>query len=336
MPQRMEPPGDALRRVGALSGLFRPCCRSVSRKCRIDCFSPRPARCRQINLLDLPPSLRTRLGVVNSGFGFQEPRKDAVQNPSRAVYLGTVEFVKMHPAFFEIVDAVGHKDFRRRDLEEQFDSTANRRHARPPSPAGARLARRCARGSCSRCCPEAGILVLSPAPTDEITAAAPPRTFLSKPCRPGVAPLVRPIRPRWPSSRRRPNRAQWHPTTADAAIKLAWMLDHPEQVSAMGRAAAATVARTPHPVLCRRRRRRATQSCCHSRNAWSISVNFLAADAARWFLGDTDCAPATCSRSLISRRPARHRRAVFAHFLACMPEDATAQITGKLIRYHLP
>ena len=64
----------------------------------------------------LPDAVRARLGVVGSGFGFEdEPAADATQGggTSAAVaYLGTVDFVKMHPAFFDIIDAVDNPDIR--------------------------------------------------------------------------------------------------------------------------------------------------------------------------------------------------------------------------------
>lgn len=60
------------------------------------------------------PEARSRTAVVNSGFGFEavelSPRMRE-RKPTIA-YLGTVDFVKMHPGFFDAVDALTGKDIR--------------------------------------------------------------------------------------------------------------------------------------------------------------------------------------------------------------------------------
>lgn len=57
---------------------------------------------------------RSKLAVINSGFGF--PRADRcapVRNRNPAIaYLGTVDFVKMHPGFFDAVDQLAGADIR--------------------------------------------------------------------------------------------------------------------------------------------------------------------------------------------------------------------------------
>src|SRR6185436_15185007 len=49
---------------------------------------------------------RDKLAVVNSGFGFaREPQAKRGRNEMPAIaYLGTVDFVKMHPGFFDAID----------------------------------------------------------------------------------------------------------------------------------------------------------------------------------------------------------------------------------------
>ncbi|MFN3657012.1 MAG: glycosyltransferase [Pseudolabrys sp.] len=47
-----------------------------------------------------------RIAVVNSGFGFAPAPRPKRQGAARIAYLGTVDFVKMHPGFFEAVDAL--------------------------------------------------------------------------------------------------------------------------------------------------------------------------------------------------------------------------------------
>ncbi len=55
---------------------------------------------------------RSKLAVVNSGFGFSRaPRPASAEKPAIA-YLGTVDFVKMHPGFFDAVDRLAGDDIR--------------------------------------------------------------------------------------------------------------------------------------------------------------------------------------------------------------------------------
>jgi glycosyltransferase involved in cell wall biosynthesis len=57
---------------------------------------------------------RSKLAVINSGFGFlRADRCVPVRNRNPAIaYLGTVDFVKMHPGFFDAVDQLAGDDIR--------------------------------------------------------------------------------------------------------------------------------------------------------------------------------------------------------------------------------
>ena len=54
-----------------------------------------------------------KIAVINSGFGFANPpaRQPAAGTP-RIAYLGTADFVKMHPGFFDAIDALDGDDIR--------------------------------------------------------------------------------------------------------------------------------------------------------------------------------------------------------------------------------
>ena len=54
----------------------------------------------------LPETARHRIAAVNSGFGCEQRTKVArsPQDAAAIVYLGTVDFVKMHPLFFDAID----------------------------------------------------------------------------------------------------------------------------------------------------------------------------------------------------------------------------------------
>ncbi len=52
----------------------------------------------------LPPGRATAIG---SGFGFPGAPRRVQNSIPRIAYLGTVDFVKMHPGFFDVIDAMG-------------------------------------------------------------------------------------------------------------------------------------------------------------------------------------------------------------------------------------
>jgi glycosyltransferase involved in cell wall biosynthesis len=57
-------------------------------------------------LATLSKTAKSKIRVINSGFGFENPPSrtpDGSRRPSIA-YLGTVDFVKMHPGFFDVID----------------------------------------------------------------------------------------------------------------------------------------------------------------------------------------------------------------------------------------
>ncbi|HWL92231.1 MAG TPA: glycosyltransferase family 4 protein [Phycisphaerae bacterium] len=55
-----------------------------------------------------------KLAVINSGFGFADapPRETSRGGTPAIAYLGTVDFVKMHPGFFEAIDRLDSRDVR--------------------------------------------------------------------------------------------------------------------------------------------------------------------------------------------------------------------------------
>jgi len=62
----------------------------------------------------LPPGARMKVADINSGFGFSEVRRER-HSPSgkpAVAYLGTVDFAKMHPGFFDAIDGLEGNDIR--------------------------------------------------------------------------------------------------------------------------------------------------------------------------------------------------------------------------------
>jgi glycosyltransferase involved in cell wall biosynthesis len=62
----------------------------------------------------LDGAARRRVAAINSGFGFEglPRRRPAPGRPPSIAYLGTVDFAKMHPGFFDAVDALVGGDIR--------------------------------------------------------------------------------------------------------------------------------------------------------------------------------------------------------------------------------
>jgi len=62
----------------------------------------------------LPVAEKRKIAVINSGFGFPgAPRKSRSRAANPAIaYLGTVDFVKMHPGFFDAIDQLVGGDMR--------------------------------------------------------------------------------------------------------------------------------------------------------------------------------------------------------------------------------
>lgn len=85
------------------------------------------------NLAPVIAAARARFAVANSGFGFAPILRKSATAPLRCGYLGTVDFIKLHPQVFDIIDAVtadirvsffGHLD----PLGEEATRAARMRH----------------------------------------------------------------------------------------------------------------------------------------------------------------------------------------------------------------
>jgi len=65
-------------------------------------------------LATLAEDARSKLAVINSGFGFTDaaPRPAPRDRKPVIAYLGTVDFVKMHPGFFDAIDGLEDGDIR--------------------------------------------------------------------------------------------------------------------------------------------------------------------------------------------------------------------------------
>lgn len=66
-----------------------------------------PCSLEATNLLRLVEARPEVFGIANSGFGFASPqRRVSPRHPLRYGYLGTLDFIKMHPAIFDVIDTM--------------------------------------------------------------------------------------------------------------------------------------------------------------------------------------------------------------------------------------
>ncbi len=308
-----------------ISGLFPPLLPERLAEMPDRLLFTSPCSLQAENLRDLPLSSRARLGVVNSGFGF-EAVADRVQNPSqnssRAVYLGTVDFVKMHPAFFEIVDAVEHEDFSV-SVWGQFDPGGEPASRAAAMRQPARVSLEGAHQDPQSMLSEAGILVYLLRPDHYGTA----ENVLIEAMSLGVVPLVM-ANPAEMAVVENGRTGLVATDPADAAVKLAWMLRHPGRVAAMGRAAAAAIAQTHRPSLSAH----ALETCYGELLSQPKRVvdftEFLGSNAAGWFLSTQARRGGSLVMADFPSSGAASKGSL-AHFLACMPEDATLRALAK-------
>jgi len=108
-------PFPAMRSVfwSHISGLFRPVIQPglIEQAGRFVFSSEASRAARGCDLLSA--SAKQKLAVINSGFGFADRRRARPRRrPPGIAYLGTVDFVKMHPGFFDAIDRLDGDDIR--------------------------------------------------------------------------------------------------------------------------------------------------------------------------------------------------------------------------------
>jgi glycosyltransferase involved in cell wall biosynthesis len=96
-----------------ISGLFRPLIQpGLMQEAGRFVFTTEASL--SIPWLTVPRESASRnFGVINSGFGFAHaPRRVSLSSASTIAYLGTVDFIKMHPGFFDAIDRLVGDDIR--------------------------------------------------------------------------------------------------------------------------------------------------------------------------------------------------------------------------------
>ncbi|MFG1425615.1 glycosyltransferase [Roseixanthobacter glucoisosaccharinicivorans] len=92
-----------------ISGLAPPLIPAGLATCADKVLFTSPCSLKAANLAAALSARPQAFGVVNSGFGFDAPPRPRHPAPTvRMGYLGTLDFIKLHPGFFDMVDAVTH------------------------------------------------------------------------------------------------------------------------------------------------------------------------------------------------------------------------------------
>ena len=96
-----------------ISGLFTPVIPPglIKQSGRFVFTTEASRACPSLAMLD--ETVRNKILVINSGFGFASPPPRTRSSETSAIaYLGTVDFIKMHPGFFDTIDALAGGDIR--------------------------------------------------------------------------------------------------------------------------------------------------------------------------------------------------------------------------------
>lgn len=262
----------------------------------------------------LPGASRDRLGVVNSGFGIAAARRHPHDDrrPGSVGYLGTVDFSKLSPDLFAVVDLVERVEPVSVWGSVDPDGEVTAAVARMRHPDRIRLLGQADDPAAAFAATQIFLYLLRP---DHFGTA---ENALVEAMSCGCTPLVFANPAEMAIVEDGVTGFVVHDTT-EAARRLQWMLLNPAETIAIGRNAARHVAATRTPQASA-----AAFAAIYDDllGAQKREVDFrraLGSTAAEWFLG-TQPSGAAAQAPALSGRAAKGS---LDHFLACFPRDAS-------------
>ncbi|MGE4307267.1 MAG: glycosyltransferase family 4 protein [Novosphingobium sp.] len=256
----------------------------------------------------LAPEDRAGLGVVNSGFGFATPAPATPQQAGNIGYLGTVDFSKLSPDFFEVVDRAEPDTPVSIWGEVEAGSPVLRRASTMRKPEAVRFAGHT--DDPEEVLRQTGIFLYLLQPEHFGTA----ENALIEAMSLGCAPLVFAN----PAERAIVEHGRTGFIEADApaaAERLKWMLRNPDMVARIGEAAARFMAKT------RTAAKSAGEFAAIYRDVVSVEKRkidysaILGATPAEWFLSTQE------STGSQKEPKGSARKGTLAHFTHCFPDD---------------
>ncbi len=254
-------------------------------------------------------------GVANSGFGFAPPPRAACPvGPLRYGYMGTLDFIKLHPGFFDAIDAATHDV--RVSLWGQYDPLGEvaARAAAMRHPERVRFEGFAA----DPCAVLSSLDVFLYLLTPEHYGTA--ENVLVEAMSVGATPIVWDNRAETSIVRHGRNGFVVH-SLAEAAALIDWSAHNPRRVARMGAKGIYDSARTRTAAATVRELARSYGEICKAPRRTRDFATALGPDSRSWFLSTLrtgDAEPAPASRLLSDMTS----KGSLGHFRVCFPEDA--------------